>query len=111
MKEVDLGEPTSFLDYFFWVALKENAKQVKILWTITEICLNSGCQLEVLKNGQKLKLQENLRQTLFLHGPMTWKVMQRNAWKDTANLRTKRLNSSTTSQRHAWITINSEKRK
>ena len=26
-------------------------------------------------------------------GPMTWKVMQRSAWKDTANWRTKQLNS------------------
>ena len=25
----------------------------------------------------------------YLHGPMTWEVMQRNAWKDIANLRMK----------------------
>ena len=40
-KEVDLGEPTSFLDHVYLVALKENAKRAKILWTITETCFES----------------------------------------------------------------------
>ena len=31
----------------------------------------------------------------YLHGPVTWKVMQRNAWKDIANWQTKQLNSYT----------------
>ena len=31
-----------------------------------------------VENYKKLKLQGNLRQTLFLHDPMTWKVMRRN---------------------------------
>ena len=35
-KEVDLGEPTSFLDHYTWDALKDNVKQAKILLTITE---------------------------------------------------------------------------
>ena len=42
---------------------------------------------------------------------MTWKVTRRNAWKDIANLQIKRLNNYTTSQRHAWMTINLKKRK
>ena len=37
----------------------------------------------------KARAQGNLRQTLSLHGPMTWKVKRRNAWKDIANLRRK----------------------
>ena len=41
---------------------------------------------------------------LFLHGPMTWKVMQRNAWKDIANCRMKRYSNCIKSQRHAWMT-------
>ena len=32
---------------------------------------------------------------IFPRGPMTWKVMQRSAWKDIANWRTKQLNSNT----------------
>ena len=39
-KEVDLGEPTSFWIMYTWDALKDNAKQAKILWTITEPCSN-----------------------------------------------------------------------
>ena len=35
---------------------------------------------------------------------MTWKVMQRNVLKDTANLHIKRLNCYTKSQHHAWMT-------
>ena len=34
----------------------------------------------------------------YLHGPMMWKVMQGNAWKDIANLQIKRLNNYTKSQ-------------
>ena len=30
MKDVDVGEPTSFFDHVIWVALKENVIQAKI---------------------------------------------------------------------------------
>ena len=48
---------------------------------------------------EKLPYSETLAQT-DLHGPMIWKVMQRNAWNDTANWRTEQFNSCTKSQRH-----------
>ena len=60
--------------------------------------------------NQKPKLQGNLRQSLSLHGRMTWKVMQRNSWKDFANLRIKQLNNCTKSHRHAWMIINLKKK-
>ena len=44
----------------------------------------------------------------YLHGLLTWKVMQRNAWNDMANLRIKQLSNCTKSQRHAWMILNSE---
>ena len=74
------------LTMFIWVALKENVKQAKIWWTIIEKCLNPKSLLELPKSYLFLS---NLAQTA-LHGPMTWKVMQRNAWRDIANLRIKR---------------------
>ena len=37
--------------------------------------------------------------------------MQRNAWKDVANLRTKQLSNFSKSQRHAWMIINLKKKK
>ena len=43
---------------------------------------------------QKPEFHGNMKQT-FPQGPMIWKVMQRNVWKDIANWRAKQLNSCT----------------
>ena len=81
MKDVDFGEPTSFLDHVFWVALKENVRSARILWIITVVCSNQGFLLEPQKNYRP-DLQENLMQKQFLLGPTIWKVARRNAWTD-----------------------------
>ena len=39
-KEVDLGEPTSFLDHVYSGCTQRKCEISKILWTITEPCLN-----------------------------------------------------------------------
>ena len=44
-------------------------------------------------------------------GSMIWKVMQRIAWSDIANWRTKEPSNCTKSQLHAFTTINSRKKK
>ena len=49
MKDVDLGEVTSIFHLFFWVALNVSAKQAKVLWRISEICLNPKSLLEQQK--------------------------------------------------------------
>ena len=59
-----------------WDALKDTVKQVKILWTITEPCLNREFQPGEQKSFHTLKI------FVFLHGHMTWKVLQRNLWSD-----------------------------
>ena len=106
MKEVDVGEPTSFLDHVFWVALNEIAKRAKILCKITETCF-------ILRSVQERKIyhlvQGNLTQ-ISLHGPVIWKVMQRNVWSDIANRRTKQPSNCTKSQRFALTVINLKKR-
>ena len=51
------------------------------------------------------------RMRMFPHGPVTWKVMQRSAWKDIANLQTKQRNNFTKSQHPALTTTNSKKKK
>ena len=109
MKDIDLAEPTSFLDHF-GVALKENVKSVRLLCIITQVCSNQGF-LSGLQNCQKQKLWRNLMPKHYFHGIMTWKVMQRNAWKDIEYLRIRRLSNYTKSKRHAWIIINPEKKK
>ena len=88
-KEVDLGEPTSFLTMFIWVALKEKVRLARILWINIEVCSNQGFLPGLWKNDQKKKPRGNLMPKRYLHGPMTWKVMQRNAWQDIANWRIK----------------------
>ena len=105
-KEVALGEPTSFLTMFIWVALNENAKRGKILWTITEICLSPGSLQEQKKN---YLVHGNLAQTS-PHGPMILKVIQRNVRSDIASWRTKHTSNCAKLQLHALMTINSEKK-
>ena len=85
----------------WWVVLKENVQWAMRMWQSTEICLKPGFLLE----SRTIYLQ------MLQGGPMTWKVTPRNMRKDIANLRTKRLNNCTKSQRHAWMTINVKKKK
>ena len=48
---------------------------------------------------------------IFPDGPMTWKVMQGNAWKYIVNLQTKRLKNDKKSQLHVFTTINLKKKR
>ena len=82
MKDVDLGEPTSFLDHLGCTQRE--------CTTSTDIVDNYRI---MFASRMSPFITKNLKQT-FPHGPMTWKVMQRNAWKDIANWRTKRLNKN-----------------
>ena len=106
LKDVDLGEPTSFRDHVYLGCTQRECKPSK------DIVDNYRNMFEFRMSAGGIEIyfiQRNLRQT-FPHGPMTWKVMRRNAWKDCANWRTKRLNSYTKSQLHVLTTINSKKK-
>ena len=70
----------------------------KILWTITEPCLNREFPRGAQRNCHSLKI------IVFLHGPMTRKVMPRNVWNDIASWQTRRLNNSTKYLLHASMT-------
>ena len=96
---------------FVWVALEENARSATKLWIIMEVCSNRGFLLEQWKIYQKQKTLGNPMLKRYLDGRVTWKVMQRNAWKDIANLRIKQLSNSIKSRRRAWMTINLRKKK
>ena len=85
---------------FIMVALNENAKRAKILSKITGACSNPEFLLGLWKNYQKQKPRGNLMPKRYLHGLMTWKVMQRNAWKDIAKL-AKKNNATITHSRDA----------
>ena len=88
-----------------WAALKDNAKQAKILWTITEPCFNREFLWREQRNYHSLKI------FVFLHGLMTWLVMQRNVWNDILSWQTRRLNNSTKYLLPASMTTTSKKKK
>ena len=95
---------------FNLVALKENVRLARILWIIKEVCSNQGFLAGLWKNCQKQKPRRNLMPKRCLHGPVTWNVMQRNAWKDIANWRIKQRNNYAKSRRHGWMTTSSKKK-
>ena len=111
MKHVDLGEPTSFLDQVYLGCTQRECQRSKDMVDSNRSMFEPRISARLQKNCQKQKPQGNLMPKRYLHGPTTWKAMQRNAWKDIANLRIKRLSNYAKSQRHAWMIINSKKKK
>ena len=87
---------------YAWAALNDNAKQAKIF---TEPCSNREFPQEQQKNYHSLKI------FVFLHGLMTWLVVQRNVWNDIVSWQTRRLNNSTKYLLHASMTTTSKKKK
>ena len=104
-KEVDLGEPTSFLDHVYLGCTQRQCEVAKILWTTTEPCLNREFQRVDWKNYHSLKT------IVSLHGRMTWWVMQRSVWNDIVSWRTRRHNNSTKYLLRASMTTTSKKKK
>ena len=62
---------------------------------------------KVVRNKKPLG---NLMPRQYLHGHVTWKVMQRNAWTDSANLRMKPLSNYNKLQRYALMIIKLKKK-
>ena len=99
-KEVDLGEPRSFLDH---ENLGCTQRQCKICKDIveTEPCSNREFQRGDQRNYHTFKI------FAFLHGLMTWLVMQRSVWNDIVSWRTRRHSNSTKYPLHASMTTTS----
>ena len=89
-KEVDLGEPTSFLDHVYLG------------------CTQRQCQIskDIVDNYRTMRISAG-----GAHGPMIWRVMQRNVWNDIASWQTRRHNNSTKYPLHASMTTTSKKKK
>ena len=111
MKDVDLREPTSFLGHVYLGCTRRECQISNDILDNYKRMFESRISAGAVENYQKQEPRRNLMPKRCLHGPMKWKVMQRNAWKDIANLQIKRLNNYTKSQRHAWMSINSKKKK
>ena len=94
MKDVDLGERASFLDHVYLGCTQRECQIGKDIVDNYRSMFESRISAGAPEKYQKQKSRRNLMPKRYLHGPMIWKVMQRNAWKDIANLRIKQLNNS-----------------
>ena len=105
-KEVDLGEPTSFLDH-------------GILGLHSMTMPNKHRYCGQLQNhvrianfrGREQRNYHSLKIFVFLHGLVIWRVMQRSVWNDNVSWRIRRFNNSTKYLLHASMTTTSKKKK
>ena len=106
MKGVDVGEPTSFLDHVYVGCTQRECQISKDIVDNYKSLFESRMSAGAEENFQKRKPHGNLMQKLSIHGPMTWNVTQRNAWKYIANWANKTTNNYTKSRHHIWMTTN-----
>ena len=82
-KEVDLGEPTSFLDHVYLGCTQRQCKISKDVVDNYRTMFESRISAGASEKLHARKIFESLR------GPMTWKVMPRNVWNDCCELANK----------------------
>ena len=75
-KEVDLGEPTSFLDHVYLGCTQRQCEKSK------DIVDNCRTMFESRISAERVEKYHSLKIFVFLHGLMTWLVMQRSVWND-----------------------------
>ena len=76
-KEVDLGEPTSFLDHVYLGCTQRQCEISKDIADNYRTMFES--RISAVRNR---KNYHSLKIFVFLHGLMIWKVMPRNVWND-----------------------------
>ena len=112
LKDVDLGEPTSFLDHVHlcWLHSTRMSDQQGYCGQLQKCFSNQGFLLGLLKNPETKATVKPDAETISSWFFEIWKVMQRNAWRycEFAN---KTIEQCFKSQRHAWKIINSKKKK
>ena len=75
-KEVDLGEPTSFLDHVYLGCTQRQCEISKDIVDNYRKMFESRISAGEQENFHSLKI------FVFLHGLMIWNVMHRNVWSD-----------------------------
>ena len=104
-KEVDLGEPTSFLDHVY---LGYTQRQCEISKDIVDN-YRTMFESRISEGGvEKLPSCQNLRISSWF---LTWLVMQRSVWNDIVSWQTRRLSNSSKYLLHASMTTISKKKK
>ena len=96
-KEVDLGDPTSFLDHVYLGCTQRQCDMSK------DIVDNYRTMFESRNSAGGTENFHSLKLLVFLHGLMIWLVMQRRVWKDILSWQTRRLSNSTKYLFHASI--------
>ena len=104
-KEVDLGEPTSFLDHVY---LGCTQRQCEVSQNIVD---NYRTMFESRISAGDWKNYHSLKRFVFPHGRMTWWVMQRSVWNDIVSWQTRLHNNSIKYLLHALTTITSKRKK
>ena len=107
MNNVDLDEPTSFLDHVFLGCTQRECKPNEIIIEQYkekfESRVSAGAIVKITRVGKNLT-QRRLR------GPTTCKDMLKSALRDIANWQMGRLSSCTKLQLLAWTTIISKRK-
>ena len=104
-KEVDLGEPTSFLDH---ANLGCTQRQCEVSQNIVDnyrTMFESRISAGATENYRARKICVSLR------GRMTWWVMQRSVWNDIVSWQTRLHNNSTKYLLHASMTTTLKRKK
>ena len=99
-KEVDLGEPTSFLDHVYLGCTQRQCEVSKDIVDSYRTMFESRISAGGLENYHSLKT------FVFPHG-----LMQRNVWSDIVSWRTRRHSNSTKYLLHASMTTTSKRKK
>ena len=71
MKDVDLGEPTSFLDHVYLGCTQRECQTSKDIVYNKRSMFESRISVRAAKKYQKQKSRRNLMPKRYLHGPMT----------------------------------------
>ena len=103
-KEVDLGEPTSFLDHVYLGCTQRQCEISKNTVDNYRTMFESRISAGATENYHARKI------FVFLRGPAIWKVMPRNVWNDIVSWQTRRLNNSAKYLLHASMTIVSKRK-
>ena len=106
-KEVDLGEPTSFLDHVYLGCTQRQCEISKDFVDNYRTMFESRISAERV---EKLPVPQNLRISSWSYD-MAGHAKQRSVWNDIASSRTRRLSNSTKYLLHASMTTTSKKKK
>ena len=95
---------------FIWVALKENAKRAKILWTVTESMFESGISAGAVEKLPEAKAPGKPDAETISSWSYDMEGHAKKCVERYCELATKKSSNCAKLQLHAFLTINSKKK-